>query len=86
MRFGLFHAVERHAGPLRDHVHDVVFGDEDLTLFALFPPFGEDALELLFGLLLVVAQSGGFLEVLGFDAGAFPLAAADFLDLLFRSL
>ena len=61
-------------------MHDVVFGDDDLALFALLAPFGEDALELLLRLLLVVAQGGGFFEVLRLDRRL--LAAADLFDLL----
>ena len=84
LRLSLLHAAERHTGPLRDHVHDVVFGDENFALFALFAPFGQDAFELFLGLLFVVAQRGGFLKVLGLDRRF--LATANFFDLLFDLL
>ena len=46
----------------------------------LFAPFGQDALQLVLGLLFLVAQGGGLFEILGLDRGF--LAAADFLDLV----
>jgi len=36
--FFLLHAVQRHPGPLRHDVHDVIARDDHLALFALFPP------------------------------------------------
>ena len=45
----------------------------------LVAPFGQDVLELFLGLLFVVAQGGGLLEILGLDRGF--LAALDLLDL-----
>ena len=38
LRFFLLHAVQRHPGPLRHDVHDIVARDDDFALIALFPP------------------------------------------------
>ena len=38
LRFFLFHAVQRHPGPLGHDVHDILARDDDFVLIALFPP------------------------------------------------
>ena len=67
--FLLLHLLERHAGHLRDDVHHVLVGHDHFLLFALFAPFGQNALELFLRLLLLVAQRGRLLEVLLLDRG-----------------
>ena len=78
---GLFHAVEGDAGPFGDDVHDIVIGDDDFLFFALLAPFGEDGFEFFFGVFFVVAEAGGFFEVLRFDGGFF--GGADVFDFFF---
>ena len=78
--FLLLHLLERHAGHLRDDVHHVVGGHDHFLFLALLAPFGEDALELFFRLFFLVAQRGGFLEILRLDRGF--LVGPDLLDLL----
>ena len=79
--FGLFHAVEGDASPFGDDVHNIVIGDDDFLFFALFAPFGEDGFEFFFGMFFVVAEAGGFFEVLRFDGGFF--GGADVFDFFF---
>src|SRR5271166_3364473 len=38
LSFFLLYAVQWHPGPLRHDVHDIVAGDDDFALVALFPP------------------------------------------------
>ena len=38
LRFFLFHALERHPGPLRHDMHDVLAGDDHFVLIARFAP------------------------------------------------
>ena len=84
LRFLLLHSLERNAGHFRDDVHHVVRGHEHFLLFPFLAPAGQNAVELLLRLLFLVAERGGFLEILGLDRGF--LLDANLFDLLFDLL
>ena len=80
----LLHALQRHARPFRDDRHDVlVVHDDDLLLGGGAPCF-ERFLEVLLGLLFIVAEGGGFFEILGGNRG--DLIAENLLDFQLRFL
>ena len=62
-------------------MHHVLSGHEHFLFFPLFAPLGEDAFESFFGLLFLVAQCGGFLEILSLDRGF--LIDSDLFELFF---
>ena len=65
-------------------MHDRFLVDDDLALITLLAPGGEGLLEAVLGLLLIVAQGGGFLKILRLDRGF--LLAPDPVDLGFEVL
>jgi hypothetical protein len=52
-------------------VHHVVASHDDLLLFAFFAPLGQNGIEFLLGLLLLVAKRSGFFKILGLDRSFF---------------
>ena len=84
LHFTLFHALERNARPLGDHVEDVFLVHFDALFLAGGAPFLQDGFQLFLGLLFLVAHGGGALEILVLD-GPF-LLGLDVLDFGFEFL
>src|SRR5207237_113770 len=71
LRFLLLHSLQRNAGNLRNDVHHVVPGYDDLFLVPLLTPFAENGIEFFLGLLLLVAEGCSFFKVLRLNRSFF---------------
>ena len=82
LSFVLFHPFQRNAGPLGNHVENVVFVNFDALFFAACAPRGQNSFLFFFGLLFLIAHGGSALEVLLFNCLFF--ARFDLFDVRFK--
>ena len=78
-RFLLFHSLQRNTRDFRNDGHHIVRRNHDFFFFTFLAPFSQNRVESFLGLFFLVAQTGGFLEILGLDCGL--LFAANNFDI-----